>query len=273
MPAEAMPLGEAVFKFQTVSPQKDAAASQQMLQKFVRWFGPERSMISLKPSDVETFGQLSGVDSLIKLAPVKAFLKYADDAGMTQKDREGKNLAGHLKVKRAPVRQRQGARKASGPTARLSPEGYSKAVEELETLRAESLLIAEDIKRAMADKDFRENAPLDAARDKQAHNASRIRDLAEVLRSAEIISEDSNGSHAESGRCRIGSRVRIFDIEAKESIHYTLVDPKEVNVQAGKISVESPVGKALLNKRQGETVDVRSPSGSRQYKIELVEGF
>ena len=274
--AEAVSLGDAVFRFQTVAPQKDAVAAQQMLQKFVRWFGPERSVSSLKAWEIEAFGQGSGVDSLVKLQPVKAFLKYLYDEGMTHEiaagQRQPANLATHLKVKRSPVRTRQAAsRRAAAPASQISVEGHKQALEELEELRAERLLIAEDIKKAMADKDFRENAPLDAARDKQAHNEARIRELEEIIRSAEIIKEDSNGSYADAGRCRVGSRVELFDLQDQERITYTLVHPKEVNAVLGKISVESPVGKALLNKRQGETVEVKAPQGSRRYRIEGVD--
>ena len=273
--AETVSLGDAVFRFQTVAPQKDAVTAQQMLQKFVRWFGPERPISSLKAWEIEAFGQGSGVDSLVKLQAVKLFLKYLFDQGMTHEiasgQRQPANLATHLKVKRSPVRTRQASKRAAAPVSQISAEGHKKALDDLEDLRAERLLIAEDIKKAMADKDFRENAPLDAARDKQAHNEARIRELEEIIRSAEIIKQDSTGSYADAGRCRVGSRVELFDLQDQERITCTLVHPKEVNAVAGKISVESPVGKALLNKRQGETVEVRAPQGSRRYRIERVD--
>ena len=269
----AIALRDALSQFQKVAPAKDPAASQQMLQKFVRYFGPDRLMKSLKPIDIETFGQSSGVDALAKLAPVKDFLKYADGAGLTVKDMDGKGLDRHLKVKRSPIRVKQSAHRNTGPTVRLSPEGHKRAVDELDTLKAESLSIADDIKKAMADKDFRENAPLDAARDKQAHTAARIRDLEETLRFAEIIQEDGGAAHADAGRSRIGSHVVVWDMLDNENLSYVLVDPKEVNSAAGRISVESPVGKALLNRRKGDIVEVKSPSGSRKYRVDEVEGF
>jgi transcription elongation factor GreA len=218
---------------------------------------------------VEAFGQSSGVDSMAKLQPVKAFLKYAYDSGMTP----GGNLATHLKVKRAPTRPKQAASailRNSGPTARLSAEGHQKAIEELETLKSQRVTVAEEIKRAMADKDFRENAPLDAARDQQAHLEARIRELEQVLRSAEIISD---GMQSDSGRSRIGSNVVVWDMEAEERITYTLVDPKEVDLSKGRISVESPVGKAFLNKRPGDIAEVMAPAGARRYKVEGVDGL
>lgn len=269
---EAAYLGDAVFRFLTTNPPKDAANAQQMLQKFVRWFGAERPMATLKAWEVEAFGQNCGVDSLVKLQPVKSFLKFAFDQELTKEFTGGEtrtaNLATHLKVKRAPVRQRQ-ARRAAGPTTRLSAEGHKKAQGELERLQTDRLVIADDIKKAMADKDFRENAPLDAARDKQAHNEARIRELEETLRSAEILEDGS--TVGDTGRCRIGSKVTLRDMQDQRQEIYVLVDPKEGDGASGKISVESLVGKALLNKRSGDVVEVKAPMGALRYKIESVD--
>ena len=153
-------LGDAVTQFLTVSPQKDSAASQQVLQRFVRWCGRDRPISGLKAWEIENFGQNSGADSLLKLAAIKAFLAYAHKEGMTTV-----NLGAHLKVKRAPVRHRQAKRAAAHPAARLSSEGLDRAQHELDQLKGQRVTVAEEIKRAMADKDFRKNAPLDAAQD------------------------------------------------------------------------------------------------------------
>ncbi|MBF8299310.1 MAG: greA [Dehalococcoidia bacterium] len=270
---EAVYLGDAVFQFLTMNPQKDAASAQQMLQKFVRWFGTEKPMGTLKAWEVETFGQNCGVDTLSRLQSIKSFLRYAYDAGLTTEIAGGlkrpANLANHLKVKRAPVRQRQ-AKRISGEGARLSAEGHKRAQGDLERLQTERLVIADDIKRAMADKDFRENAPLDAARDKQSHNEARIRELEETLRSAQIL--DGASAATNTGRCRIGSNVTLRDLQDQRQEVYVLVDPKEGDGASGKISVESLVGKALLNRRPGDVVEVKAPLGLLKYRIEGVDG-
>ena len=258
-------LGDAVTQFISAHPPKDGGASQ--LQRFVRWYGKDRPLGAISPWEIESFGQNSGADSLAKLQPVKAFLAYAHKEGMTQA-----KLATHLKVKRMPARQKGAKRTASPPppSAKLSREGYQKANDDLESLRAQRVNVAQEIQRAMADKDFRENAPLDAARDQQAHLEARIRELEGTLRFAEIV-EAGEESLAKNHRSRLGSKVVVFDAEFKESITYTLVDPNEVNLRLGKISVESPVGRAFLNRSAGEKVEVVAPAGVHHYKIERVE--
>jgi transcription elongation factor GreA len=258
-------LGDAVFRYLTEIKTKDPAASQQMLQRFIRWYGKEKSLSTMTPWEVETFGQNSGADSPSKLAPIKDFLSHAHKQGITSV-----NLAVHLKAKRSPVRRQQ-VKRASTPTAQLSQEGHRRAKEDLESLKDQRLTVAEEIKRAMAHKDFRENAPLEAARDQQAHLEARIRELEQTLRYADIITENGE-ARSDKGRCRIGSQVVVRDLEDNEESTYVLVDPTEVNLAQGKISVESPVGKAFLNKAPGDVVEVNVPAGALKYKIEGVDG-
>lgn len=258
-------LGDAVTRFISAHPPKDGGASQ--LQRFVRWYGKEKPLGTIRAWEIESFGQNSGADSLAKLQPVKAFLAFAHKQEWTQA-----NLATHLKVKRTPARQRAAKRAAAppAPSAKLSREGYDKANLDLETLRGQRVVVAQEIQRAMADKDFRENAPLDAARDQQAHLEARIRELEGTLRFAEIVDAGEESPH-HNRRSRLGSKVLVYDVEAKESVAYTLVDPNEVNLHMGKISVESPVGRAFLNRTAGEAVEVVAPAGLHRYKIERVE--
>lgn len=258
-------LGDAILRYRTAVQTKDPAASQQMLQRFIRWYGKEKSLSSMTPWEVETFGQNSGADSPSKLAPIKDFLSYAHKQGITSV-----NLAVHLKAKRSPVRRQQ-VKRSNTPTVQLSQEGHKRAKEDLESLKEQRLTVAEEIKRAMADKDFRENAPLDAARDQQAHLEARIRELEQTLRSAEIITENGR-TRSDKGRCRIGSQVVVRDLGDNVEFTYILVDPTEVNLAQGKISVESPVGKAFLNKAPGDVVDVHVPAGAFKYRIEGVDG-
>ena len=243
---ESLCVGDAVTRFLTINIPKDPVTAQQFLQKFIRWFGRERLLKEISPWEVESFGHNSGADSLAKLQPVKAFLAYAHKEGMTPI-----NLGTHLKVKRSPARTRQVKR-------------------ELENLTGQRQEVAEEIKRAMADKDFRENAPLDAARDQQAHLEARIRELESTLRYAEIV-DGSEKIRSGTKRSRLGSKVVVRDLEADEEITYTLVDRNEVDVAVGKISVDSPAGQAFMNRSAGDKVQVKAPAGSIQYRVERVE--
>ena len=262
---ESFCVGDAVTQFFVTSAPKDPGAAQQVLQKFVRWYGRERLLREITPWEVESFGQNSGADSIAKLQPVKAFLAYAHKEGMTEL-----NLGSHLKVKRSPARARQVKRAATIQAARLSPEGFDRVKRELENLTGQRQDVAQEIKRAMADKDFRENAPLDAARDQQAHLEARIRELESTLRYAEIVDGSGQG-RIRGKRSRLGSRLVVRELEDDEEVTYTLVDPNEVDLAAGKISVNSPTGQAFMNRSAGDNVEVQAPVGAIHYRIEQVE--
>ena len=121
----------------------------------------------------------------------------------------------------------------------------------------------------MADKDFRENAPLDAARDAQAMLEATIRDLEYQVAHAVVV---ETAFRPASDRARLGSMVRVTNLELDKAVDYTLVGQTEVDAAAGRISVVSPLGKALIGHRSGEIVDVIAPSGTIQFRLDSVEG-
>ncbi|MSQ15764.1 MAG: transcription elongation factor GreA, partial [Dehalococcoidia bacterium] len=122
------------------------------------------------------------------------------------------------------------------------------------------------LRLAMADKDFRENAPLDAAREHQGMVEARIRELEAIFRRAQVA--DSNGG--DSSRAGVGSTLVITDMDTNEAMKYTLVHPNEVNLAVGKISVVSPTGKSLLDRSVLDVVEVVAPSGVLKYRIESI---
>jgi len=150
----------------------------------------------------------------------------------------------------------------------MTPEGYAERVKELDDLRDQRPHIAEDLRAAMADKDFRENSPLDAVRERQAWVEARIRELEQMLKVAVVV-ETSGGP---SDTTRVGCRVVVRDLDSTEERHFTLVSPTEVNPREGKISIASPVGRALLDRSTGEEVEVMVPKGRLRLKIESIEG-
>lgn len=147
----------------------------------------------------------------------------------------------------------------------LTPEGYKKLEIELETLKVEGRKeIAEKIKEARSYGDLSENAEYDAAKDAQASMEQRITTIENMLKNAQIVSEDDVKTDAIS----IGSKVKIFDIEFEEEMEYTIVGSTEANPDDGKISDESPIGTALLGKKVGDVVDVELPNGETiQFKV------
>ena len=147
----------------------------------------------------------------------------------------------------------------------LTPEGYKKLEEELETLKVEGRKeIAEKIKEARSYGDLSENAEYDAAKDAQAAMEQRITQIENMLKNAQIISE----SDVSTDTITLGSKVKIYDIEFEEEAEYTIVGSTEANPDDGKISDESPIGTALLGRKVDEIVDVTLQGGEViQFKI------
>jgi transcription elongation factor GreA len=153
--------------------------------------------------------------------------------------------------------------------AELSSEGYAALEAELKALVAQRPVIAEELRRAMMDKDFRENAPLDAAKEKQAHLEGRIREIEAILKNA-VVRESRSGQIA--SQVRLGSTVLLSNVSSGATVRYTIVGPSEASAQDGKISDVSPVGRALLERREGDEVEVEAPAGVVRFRIERVEG-
>ena len=147
----------------------------------------------------------------------------------------------------------------------LTPEGYKKLEEELRTLKVEGRTeIAEKIKEARSYGDLSENAEYDAAKDAQAAMEQRITTIENMLKNAQIVSENDVSTDVIS----IGSRVKLFDVEFEEEMEYTIVGSTEANPDEGKISDESPIGSAILGHKADEIVDVILPNGETiQFKV------
>ena len=263
-------LSEALTKFVTAKKNgKKAQDGHQELSRFVAWCGRDRTVVELEPSDIAEYAQhigLRGGDPAQRLTPVKAFLSYWKDEGWIQT-----GLSAHLRV---PRTRRNTAKKSGSATTlqdggtQLSQEGFDRLVSQLEGFKGERISVVEDIKLAMADKDFRENAPLDAAKERQGFIEAKIRELEAGLASAQIISDRNK----KGKRSVIGTKMTIKDEASGKKVIYTLVDVREADIATGKISVQSPVGQALLNKTIGDKIAVTVPKGTVTYIVEKVGG-
>lgn len=146
----------------------------------------------------------------------------------------------------------------------LTEEGLKKLENELEELKTvKRKEIAERIKQALAFGDISENSEYDEAKNEQAQLEERIAKLEMVLRNAKLIDDDEITTDVVS----VGSKVVVNDLEYDEEMEYTIVGSAEANPFEGRISNESPVGKALLGKKAGEIVEVQVPDGILKYKI------
>ena len=249
---------------------KSAQASHQELGRFVAWVGRERKVAELSPSEVAEYAQqigLGGSESVHRLSPVKIFLAYWKDQGWIEN-----GLAPHLRVPRTrrTTAAAKSATRTNGRTftgSQLSQEGYDRLVSQLDDLKDQRALVLEDIKRAMADKDFRENAPLDAAKDQQGIVELRIRELEASINNAQILPE---GVSSKVARSSVGAKVTLKDTNSGKTLAYTLVDVREADVSEGKISTTSPVGQALLDRMVGEEVTINVPKGTLRYLVQRI---
>jgi transcription elongation factor GreA len=141
----------------------------------------------------------------------------------------------------------------------LTPEGYESLKHELETLRTERRReIAERIRTAREFGDIAENAEYDDAKNEQAMLEHKIAQLEERLAHARVI----DTAEVDTSVVSVGSVVRLRDVDAKETMEYHIVGSAEANPAERKLSNESPVGKAIMGHKKGETVEVTTPRGS-----------
>ena len=146
----------------------------------------------------------------------------------------------------------------------LTPEGYERLKQEIEELSTTKRReVAERIRIAREFGDIAENAEYDDAKNEQMLLEHRIATLEERMRDARVISKKDIAKYVVS----IGSKVRLRDVSAKETIEYHIVGSAEANPSENKLSNESPVGKAIIGKKKGETVEVAAPRGKMKFKI------
>jgi len=152
------------------------------------------------------------------------------------------------------------------PTNFLTKEGFEKLQDELEYLRTvKRQEVADRLHEAMEGGELIENAEYEAAKNEQAFVEGRIQELEMLLATARVI-EDDKRKRADS--IQVGSTVTIQE-DGFEEETYTIVGAAEANPRDGKISNESPIGKAILNHRAGDEVQVEAPDGS--YKIRILK--
>lgn len=257
---------EALSQFVAVKKNgKKGMEGHQEIGRFIAWFGRERRVSELTPAQVADYAQhvgLGGSESTQKLSPVKGFLAFLKDEGWVET-----GLATHLRVPRTRRTTAGRGTASSAATPQLSKEGFERLQEQVESLKGERVGVLEDIKRAMADKDFRENAPLDAAKERQGIIEGRIRELEASLANAEILSSKPRKNQM---KVAMGTKVTLKDLGSGRKLLYTLVDMREADVASGKISTQSPVGQALLERRVGEEIEVTVPKGTVRYKVEKI---
>ena len=145
----------------------------------------------------------------------------------------------------------------------ISRDGLEKMKEDLQALNKRRLAVAKAIKHARALGDLSENAEYHSAKEEQALIHARIKDLEDKITRAAVI-EDQD---IDPSKAYLGATVRVRNLKTNREINYTLVSPVESDTAAGKISVQSPVGRAILGKSAGEVAVAAAPAGELHLEI------
>jgi len=150
----------------------------------------------------------------------------------------------------------------------MTEESYQSLQEELKTLvRVERPKVVQDIAEARSHGDLSENAEYDAAKDRQGFVEGRIKELGDKVARAQVI----NPASIDSDKIVFGATVTMIDVDTEVEVTYQLVGEDEADIKLGKISVSSPVGRALIGHECDEEISVRVPSGTKVYEIINIE--
>lgn len=146
----------------------------------------------------------------------------------------------------------------------MTPRGYAALKEELRRLKSvDRPANVKDIEEAIAHGDLSENAEYHAAKEKQAHIAGRMAMIDDRIARAQII--ETAGQTPD--KIRFGATVRLSDVETDDEVTYAIVGEDEADVKSGRISITSPVARALMNKEVGDEVSVKVPKGMKEFEV------
>jgi len=264
LPNDSVKVIDAVSLYvSSIKSKEGHTVTQQKLQKFVNWAGPHKHLVELKPSEIGDYGEQAlgnggGAQAVERLQEVKKFLTFAKKKGMIEH-----NLAQHIRIRKTKTRARGHKTSDEKQTVELTADGHAQLVADLERFKSERAPIAAEIRRAAADKDVRENAPLEAAREQLGLLESRIRQIEGTLNVAVIADATRTSGQA----VRVGSEVHLKNLLTNKDYKYWVVGASEAKPNEGKISDASPVGKALISRSAGQEVVVSTPRGTLKYKI------
>ena len=145
----------------------------------------------------------------------------------------------------------------------ITKETRAKLEKEREELNAIQKEISDDIKEARGQGDLSENAEYDAAKDAQRDTAARLQEIDQILKNSRDLDEKT----INYDKVHLGCIATIQELKSKKQFVYTIVGATDVDSRAGKISYESPIGRALMDKEEGDTVEITVPAGTFKYKI------
>ena len=231
------------------------------ISHFVMWYGQDKNIKSLTLSIINRYNDditKNSYKSNANVEAVKKFLVYAYKNGWT-KDNLSLNIKGKPSVKSATGK---GSMQRNRKNA-ITQDGYDNLLVELERLRVMRNETVEQITIAAADKDLRENAPYHAAKEKCGLIEGQIIEIEDTLKYSYIMTSRDR----DLGKVNMGDVVTVLDEKNNRQMVFTIVSTKEVDLSVGKISLESPIGHALLGQKTNQKVEVHAPAGTFCLKI------
>jgi len=258
-------LGEALNEYlETLKPELRGTHATYVC-KYVEHAGEATALSSLSSSRIESYAEaqikVSDPAAGERVTALKAWFQFLKKHNYTEQ-----NYGIHIRVRKVAGKRTGEGRKVveESNLVEMTRDGFEALQQELEQLNARTPELVTAITHAREDKDFRENAPLEAAREALAFNEQRRKAVEIALKRAVIV------EHVSNDRSAMGSVVTITRLDNSKKYSYRLVGAREANAAEKRISVESPVGKVLLGRRVGEDVSVSVPAGIVQYRIDAI---
>ena len=240
------------------------------LSQFSKHIGENRDLTSISPPEIGDYGDLLSSrialsDTHDRMDIIKKFLIYLSDEQLID---ENMSLASHIRSRRSyrsrSIKNMTNLSLPNQPT--VTKSRHTALTKKLKLLLKERNRLAETIQIAAQDKDVRENAPLEAAREAQGINTGKINEIESMLRGAVIVADEKG--NMKKGIISLGSNVTVENQNNQTKSKYRIVDSSESDPLANKISSESPLAKSLMGKSEKEIIPVKAPNGTTiEYKI------
>ncbi len=255
-------LGEALREYVNSLKPEVKSAHGMYVRKFVEHHGESVTVGSLTGSRVESYAEFtikpSDPMAQDRVLALKGWFQYLKKHNYTTQ-----NYGVHIRVRRTASSRTSGsAVRLEEVPIEMTAEGLASLKSELESLNSMVPDLVLEISKAREDKDFRENSPLEAAREALAYNEGRRREVERTLRRAVVV--DRKGADESA----VGSTVTVTRVDDGKQFAYRLVGSREANATEMKISVDSPVGRGLLGRKPGDEVTVTVTAGSSVRTIE-----
>ena len=256
---DPMTVGGAFMEYFTESDEvkdEDKPKAFPEVQRFVRWIGEEQRVDQVIASEVarfsETYRSNASEEKKAQAMHIKGFLNF-----LKKRQYTSDSLASHIRVRPRSTNGQRATVAWRNKTdfQEITQQGYDEMQDKLAAYKEESIGLVDQIQKARATGDVRENSPLDALRDRQGIVEAEIRRLDDILKSAKTIDETQRRASEE---VQIGSWVTIRKTDDQKSTDYQIVSSNEADPLQSKISDISNVGSALMGKKAGDKVEVQT---------------